>query len=559
MSAEPPRLDVFLSYLKKQIEEREDFRSDVERSIHILRQAEEELRRQRFGAAPPLDDDSEDLPYRIHSGEGETSSARSEMFSFAEEPPEPPPAPPREAEPDMASGLLDKSAAAGNAHQKQIEDFLEEGQHLLLDIEGRDRETVPPPAPPPSAARTPAGREGGEPPLLDEVELEEEIPLSPVPASRAASPARPGAATPQGPLTATQRLKAHVRAGGAIRCLDPWNQLCAAFVLRETEGPAVLATDALLGYLWKQMRRIHRSLQAGASADSREMDERKEFLCAFVGAVMGQGFEAMERVPGLQLASGEARPSEFEFERATVTMLHPRILEYIHNLLKTPGPDFFKADGAYTEIADYLNQFLEFSRSNSEEERTASLLAQIGIAHEPPPGAGKADGEAPKADAEESFAASADSASFLEEAENLQDLNEFDYMPDDVKSILSVKEDALSTSTFKKRAEDFKTGAPESGAGEGEEETVDLTEVDFKDPGQFDLNSVEQRIAAEEAGGEEVPSDDSLDLMSEDEESVAAPPFDPGADEEDPPPEATKAEDAEMKKFLKDIGVDWNT
>ncbi len=71
--------DELLALLQKQIEERETAREKIQKSIQILKEAERELRQK--GAAPLRQDEeqTDHLPYRIHSGPGRAFDPQDEL------------------------------------------------------------------------------------------------------------------------------------------------------------------------------------------------------------------------------------------------------------------------------------------------------------------------------------------------------------------------------------------------------------------------------------------------------------------------------------------------
>ncbi|MEK6709731.1 MAG: hypothetical protein AABZ64_04050, partial [Nitrospinota bacterium] len=328
------------------------------------------------------------------------------------------------------------------------------------------RRTAAPVPPPPSGAGPPAGG-----PLFH---LEEEAPPpAPAPSAPPAGarargvepkPGRPAA--PPGP--SVQKLMDHIREGGAVRCVDPWNRTCAAFVFR-ANGSAVFATDVFANYFRSVFSRFKPERPGEpASGLMREAEPQVRFLAALVEALQTQRLITVRAVRGLQLSGGRPRlPSGFEFEASTRSLMHAPLLERLQAVLQKPIQSFFLPEGPYAEVRAYLAGYQAFCKRNSEESRAAVMLVQLGLAEAPP---SSADAAAPRATPggntlEDVPPPPKDTGLFLDETEELQDLSTFDFAPEDQKSILSQKEDAFSMSTLR-RTPGPPTEKPAPGAGE---------------------------------------------------------------------------------------------
>ncbi|MDP6279390.1 MAG: hypothetical protein QF701_08205 [Nitrospinota bacterium] len=219
--------DELLALLQKQIEERETAREKIQKSIQILKEAERELRQK--GAAPLRQDEeqTDHLPYRIHSGPGRAFDPQDELDDIK---------------------LLKKEDTPKTPSGRGIE--IEEGPSLLQEPPAKRREAPPPPQ---SDSSIPmddtlqeeqisllggAGLPAGEPrtppgnrparnrpdPFLKATEpnLDVEIPR---PASGKlhtnGGPHRIENG-PKKPLpVAIDQLMNYIRGGGAVRCQDP--------------------------------------------------------------------------------------------------------------------------------------------------------------------------------------------------------------------------------------------------------------------------------------------------------------------------------------------------
>ncbi|MBT3821308.1 MAG: hypothetical protein HOC91_13065 [Nitrospinaceae bacterium] len=304
---------------------------------------------------------------------------------------------------------------------------------------------------------------------------------------------------------ALDQLMHFIRGGGAIRCQDPWGQNCAAFLLT-SNNTSVAATDVFLNYLRKsiqQMKSLHDESSMMGTATSRnterytELETRKHFLATLVKEMLKQSLSSLVEVSGLRITGQETPPDKFDFENSTKDFLHPGFLNALVGLLGNSTDMFFLAGGPYFEIADFLGQYKTFSRETGEEALAAAMLVQLGqratkepaLAPEPPappvPALGSPvppsvqpptpkpsiptppeeseavelmledevleldDPEEPEKPVIELPDPDIDTQSFMEESDNLQDLNTFDFDPSDKKSIMAQKEDALSMSKFK--------------------------------------------------------------------------------------------------------------
>ncbi|MDA0999908.1 MAG: hypothetical protein O2807_05245 [bacterium] len=492
MSPDSPSRNDLIAYLRAQIKERQERKGEIDRSIHVLEEAAHELQRQLDAIYPALEEtasEAEDIPYRIsRTPEKADAPAAPKIRTPEFKTPEPEEETPRgeEAQERDAAFSLDadaekalpaaveekpepafRSPPAASAMGTDLESALQEGQHLLLD--GRRKS----PAPGANAASGKEPRNGkhvkniAPPEVVSDLDLDEDVallfknprrksasplltadaldfPVAEKPASDKEYEEKTVPPPPPPAKTAVAYLKNYIRAGGAVRCLDPWNRTCAAFVLRQGDGPAILATDAFLTYLRRATGQLAQTGEAAAAA-SNDVEKQKDFLADLMGALMQEDFEALKHVPSLQISGAKALPRTFEFETASITIMHTRVLSYLQNSFQKPIGEFFAPEGPYSEIQEYLERYREFTLERSEEARTASLLSQAGLPFSPAGGRTASAGRGIDPNAMSSY-----SASFVKEGENLQDLNTFDYTPEDQKVILSQKEDALSASMFKK-------------------------------------------------------------------------------------------------------------
>ncbi len=491
-----------LGYLQKQIQERETKWNEVGRSIRILREAEQVLRQN----SPPSSNASAEASPPAEK-EGSVSSSETgtpipieaEPFVLLEEESEgsfagePQDGPEEKSEISMeeiprnyGENLLEPGRAEESQeilHQTDIpeepkksarmpmEDLLPEEQSKLLDGEEVHSNRLIPPkfsSPieiteieenPPLADIGPIRAEndkGRKIPSDSSLKVEQAPVL--LLSKRESTP--PGNISPatkkKPPASATSRLLEYIRGGGALRCLDPWDQLCAVFVLSPA-GLPVFACHPFVGYLRKTFRKLlqlHRESFQGAEACSAELIARKDFLFSFIGALISGRLDQVERIPKLKLAGRRQSPPrfEYEFEEGTKTVMHRGVLQFIHKLLDVPMNSFFQPKGPFFEITEYLNQYQELMNAQPEEQRAATLLEQIGQQPEgerfAPAMSGEVEttnGEAEYAGAESEENPDTDlEASFMEEEETLQDLDEFDYGPEDREAIISEDEPILS-------------------------------------------------------------------------------------------------------------------
>jgi len=522
---------VLLDFLKQQIQDRENLRDDIDKSIRILRDAERELRRNIPGeGSPPEEDAGIDLPYRIQAS---AEPPRTPPPPPPAEPAPPPPASdepafgfirpgtpgeipsarwepeplPRGREPLAEPFELSRRPTRGRGtiespYRRQTDEILQEDQMLLLGREevpaARRRGTQAKASPPPHAA-TSVEEEFIPSDGLNFKERSGWAPAGETEPPRAEAPAAPRASrpapAPEPGAPALQRLMAYIRSGNAVRCVDPWNQICTAFVIRP-DGSAIFATDVFLNYIRKALRELRRAHEGSANggapdAPSPELSRKLEPFLSFLGSLTGtlknQETIGLRSVPGLTVAGRNKLPASFEFERSTEGVMNPQVLELLHAILQRPAREFFAPDGACSDIGDYLNQYKTFTRANTEERRAAAMLAQIGL-EAGAPGPREAAGE-PLSDAPHPF---------LEETEELQDLSTFDFSPDDKKSILAQKESAFSQTQFRRLTKDD--------AGKEKEETsfIELDEEDLSE--ERSAPSGEEKKTKPPAG-----DDDSMD------------------------------------------------
>ncbi len=353
---------------------------------------------------------------------------------------------------------------------RQVGDLLQEEHIYLLDTE----ETRP--VEPPSKEGRPRKKAG-------KLALPFQQPFDPVEDMELPGrpPVRRGAVRPQrasGPaptprrskkdtdslLPATlQRLMKYIRTGGAVRCLDPWNQNCAAFLLT-SGGAAVFATDVFMNYLRKSLQTLRALFQKSItespspsqnSPSFHELELRKQFLSNLVGALQEQRTTSLHSVDGLRISGRTALAERFEFEKSTINYIHPGLLNALQELLQKPADLFFRSEGSFAEIADFLGKYKEFTQNMGEEKQAGAMLSQLGLEENPSRPAGSmstaAASTAPARfdDAKGTLVPPDQTSSFMEE-EELQDLNTFDFEPDDKNSIMRLDEKAMSASGFKK-------------------------------------------------------------------------------------------------------------
>ncbi len=351
----------------------------------------------------------------------------------------------------------------------QVGDLLQQDQVHLLDTEESAAAEEPP------APDNRSGQRAGKPdlPFQQPFDPVEDLGLpAPAPAGQRAirrqTSLTPAAAarSPEksaGDLlpTTLQQLMNYIRSGGAIRCLDPWNQNCTAFLLG-SDGKAVFATDVFMNYIRKSLKTFHalhqKSLGASASAaqnlsSSQELETRKQFLTDLLDALQEQQTSSLHSVSGLRISGKTPLPEMFEFEKSTINYIHAGLLNALHELMLKPANLFFQPGESYSEIADFLGKYREFTHNLGEEKQAGAMLRQLGRGGDPshPGGSGNFEGHA-QADHQEAPGALSpnETSSFMEEEDELQDLNTFDFSPDDKRSIMRLDEKALSSSGFKK-------------------------------------------------------------------------------------------------------------
>lgn len=498
MATDPRSRPDLLGFLQEQIKRREAFRQEIDRSIDILREAEQELRRILPGAEEPAET-RDDLPYRLQAG-GDASPAPSPQ-ELRRRPPAsrlrweesaPPPAggpasplerplsslharqdaprpggrspaePERTPLPDPLDLPRQREVSPRGAFARGVDETLQDDQMLLLGVD--DLTSSRRSAAPAQASEAPAPK-----PLFH---LEEEAPPPPAAPERAApagaqAPAqtpRPRRGTaPAGP--SVQKLMDYIRLGGAVRCVDPWNRTCAAFMFR-ANGSAVFATDVFVNYLRAVFTRLKPEQPDDLSSGlQRDFVPQIRFLSSLVEALQTRRLLSVRAVKGLQLPGGQKLPSGFEFEASTRDMMHPLLLERLQALLQKPPMGFFLPDGPFSEVRGYLTDYQAFCRKNGEESRAAAMLIQIGLEEASPAPAAPPKSTPGGKTLEDVPPPPADTGVFMEESEELQDLNTFDFSPEDQKSILSQKEDAFSMSAFRRSA-----GQPMEAPGTGRED-----------------------------------------------------------------------------------------
>lgn len=360
----------------------------------------------------------------------------------------------------------------GSASPSQVDDFLEEGQiHLLQPEESLpDRES----ASPERRSGTPPGKTAL--PFQQPFDSVEDMELPGRPSSRKGmvrpseeirlSPEAAGSEKPgEHLLPATLRhLLKFIREGGAVRCIDPWNQNCAAFLL-PSRGAPVLATDVFMNYVRKSLPTLRTLFEKiltenpPLSQDSpafRELELRKRFLSHLAGALATQRTAGLHSVDGLRISRGSALGEEFEFERSTIDYIHPGLLNALRDLLRNPVDQFFQSDGGFSEIADFLAKYRDFTHNMGEEKQAGAMLRQIGqeIGADPAGSSGNSPdlspqtGQTPRS---EGTNPGVNESSFYTEEESVRDLDTFDFGPDDKSSIMRIDEKAMSQSAFQQR------------------------------------------------------------------------------------------------------------
>jgi hypothetical protein len=119
-----------------------------------------------------------------------------------------------------------------------------------------------------------------------------------------------------------------------------------------------------------------------------------------------------------------------------------------------PADLFFQPGESYPEIADFLGKYREFTHNMGEEKQAGAMLRQLGMGEDSShPGTAGNFASHAQADHQDTPGASSapdETSSFMEAEEELQDLNTFDFSPDDKKSIMRLDEKALSSSGFRK-------------------------------------------------------------------------------------------------------------
>ena len=486
MPTDPKSQPDLLNFLQEQIKRRESFRQEIDHSIEILRQAEKELRRILPGAEPPSDEAPDDLPYRIQPEEarearrppaprprweepappagGPASPLERPLSSLRGRPevprpeareraplPEPLDLPHRREAPPIRRGVFARG----------VDETLQDEQMLLLGVDdltssrrGAASEEMPPREKPLFRLdeETPAPSAAPEHPAPVQAEAPTQAPR----------PAAPGPRRTPAPISpSVQKLMDYIRLGGAVRCIDPWGRTCAAFVFR-ANGSAVFATDVFVNYLRTVLSRMKPERPDDlASGLQRESVPQIRFLASLVEALRTQRLLSVRAVKGLQLSGGQKLPSGFEFEASTRDLMHPTLLERLQAVLQKPPMSFFLPEGPYAEVRGYLTDYQAFCRQNGDESRAAAMLIQIGLEEAspaPPSSPAPASQPAPQATPGGKTLADvppppSDTGVFMDESEELQDLNTFDFSPEDQKNILSQKEDVFSMSTFKRSAD----------------------------------------------------------------------------------------------------------
>ena len=470
MPTDPKSRPDLLNFLQEQIKRRESFRQEIDRSIDILREAEKELRRILPAAEEPSEA-ADDLPYRIQPEEARRTPASRPRWEEPAPPhaggpasplerplsslrarPEPPRPEAREGAPIADPLDLPRQREVPpprrGAYARGVDEALQEEQMLLLGVDDLT-----------SSRRGEARRDDTQKakPLF---RLDEEAPAPAQAEAPAPKPAAPRARKPAAPIgPSVQKLMDYIRLGGAVRCTDPWSRTCAAFVFRAS-GSAVFATDVFVNYLRAVLSRMKPEQPDDlASGLQRESVPQIRFLASLVEALQTQRLLSVRTVKGLQLSGGQKLPAAFEFEASTRELMHSRLLERLQAVLQKPAMSFFLPEGPFAEVRGYLTDYQAFCRQNGEESRAAAMLVQIGLedssaAPAPAPAAKPASQATPggKTLADVPPPPS-DTGVFMDESEELQDLNTFDFSPEDQKSILSHKEDVFSMSTFRRSAD----------------------------------------------------------------------------------------------------------
>jgi hypothetical protein len=413
--------DEFLALLKKKIEEREVARADIEKSIQILKDAEQELRQQHF-APPHQDDEKRDhLPYRISAtsprgdmpedtGTHKVLGPLNELDEITLIRKNDTPATPDEntiditERPKLVNNPVTSPPDAGSAPPDKVDEALQDEQIFLL---GGRRFSGKAPLDPQRFA--PTDNPAPAPAFLSTIEgdLDLDVPQPVFAKSHTngkhtngghsnggpkLAVSKPVAPKPAAPLinkelpAALDQLMNYIRGGGAIRCQDPWGQNCAAFLLT-TIDTSVVATDVFLNYLRKsiqEMKRIHdESLMKGAATSRNtekyeELENRKRFLATLAEGMLRLNLSALVEVPGLKITGQETPPGRFDFENSTKDFLHPGFLNALVVLLKKSPDKFFLLGGGYFEITDFLGQYKNFTRETGEEALAVAMLEQLG-------------------------------------------------------------------------------------------------------------------------------------------------------------------------------------
>jgi len=190
--------------------------------------------------------------------------------------------------------------------------------------------------------------------------------------------------------TAIQELMNYIRSGGAVRCLDPWNQNCAAFLLG-SGGRTVFATDVFMNYLRKSLKTLHALFQESLgeststtkNLSSQELETRKLFLTDLVDALQEQQTSRLHSVSGLRISGRTPLPEMFEFEKSTINYIHAGLLNALHELMLRPTDLFFQPGETYSEITDFLGKYKEFTHNTGEEKQAGAMLRQLGMGENP--------------------------------------------------------------------------------------------------------------------------------------------------------------------------------
>ncbi len=360
----------------------------------------------------------------------------------------------------QAEGLYREGLKALRQQEEGILGEYETSLKILL----KERETAPPEAEPQRREPPPKG-------------------IRPDPVREAPEAHLPGAEPTPGPPTGFKALQ--VRA--------PKGELCAAF-LEGAQGLVVMEAEAYLNFLRRSLHHMNtlykrylslrlESPQGASEATKREfedIDRTKGFLLALTNAVCAGRLEAVRGAEGARVTSTLSRSEgPFEVEAGTAQVVNARVLDFLGKLLEKDVESFFKDEGPYHEICDYLNACQNFMEELGKERRAKALFKQLRR-------------EAPRRTPEPQRAPDKSALSGLipreiNEHEEVMDLGQLSLEPRDKASILSQEERALELSD---------------------------TELHKRRP--FDLNEAEASLAVEapainpEGNGGAVPGDGHL-------------------------------------------------